>query len=55
MRIFYYPEWVLPLYYLSKTSFWVTLEGNYPFRKALNLIRKYEGKQFSELRVIYKS
>ena len=29
--------------------FRVTLQGNYRFRKTLNLIRKYQGKQFSEL------
>ena len=29
----------------------ITLQGNYPFRKALDIIMKYEGKEFYRLRV----
>ena len=31
--------------------FRATLQDNYPFRKVLNLIRKYEGKLFFKLKV----
>ena len=50
-NIFNYPELYVTLQLLLKTLFMVTLQGNYSFRKALDIIRQYEGKEFYRLRV----
>ena len=50
-NIFNYPELYVPLRLFLKTLLMITLQGNYPFRKALDIIREYEAKEFYRLRV----
>ena len=50
-NILNYPALYVTLQPLLKTLYMVTLQCNYPFRKALDIIRQYQGKEFYRLRV----
>ena len=46
-----YLELYLPLQLFLQTLFMITLQYTYPFRKALDIIKEYEAKEFYRLRV----